>query len=154
MISMSSVREDRKDVTIRGVDSSLYLRIVEIAKGAGKTVGDIVNEAFKLFIDVKEGIEGSVEAVQSKITEAVTPVSVISDLEELEVSGDELRELGRKVIFRNIGKLTLKVNRGEFEKYVAAIRDCQVVRVPKELPKLLLLSKARGVRRVEVLENM
>lgn len=154
---MSSGREEvRKDVTIRGVDAFLYSRAAEIAKRTGKTMGEVINEALKLFIDLTEGLRGGLEPVTEGLREAGRKVdytfsmlnpTVISDLEELEVSREDLVQLGRKVIFQRVKRLTFAddVDAETFERYVALIRECDEIKPPKGVSKLLVLSKCRGV---------
>lgn len=150
------VVEGRKDITIRGVDSYLYSRAAEIARRTGKTMGETVSEALRLFIDVSEGIRSSFQPLAEGVREAgeraeealsyISP-AVISDLEELEVSKSDLERFNRRVVFQGITRLIFAddVDEDTVDRYVALIRDCKEVRVPKELPKLFVLSRCRNV---------
>ena len=55
---------NRKTITIRGVDSDLYNRIVNLSRQSGKTVGEIMNQAMSTFL----GLAGK---AGEKIDEAV-----------------------------------------------------------------------------------
>ncbi len=149
-------REARKDITIRGVDSILYNRAAEIARRTGKTMGEIINESLRLFIDVTEGIKEGMQPLTEGFREAgrrldfaISSVSptIISDLSELEVNKADLEQFGRRVIFQNIDKLVFSedVDPETFEKYVALIRNCDVVKPPRGVSKLLMLSRCRGI---------
>lgn len=152
-------RERRKDVTIRGVDSDLYDRAAEIARRTGKTIGEVINEALGLFIDLSEGIragiqplvEGAKEASR-RIGEGISSAvpTVISDLEEIEVTRVDLEQFDRRVVFQNIDRLVFAddVDPETFDRYVALIRNCDEVRPPKGVSKLLVLSKCRRVERL------
>ena len=156
---MSEEVRKRKDITIRGINSDLYDRAAEIARRTGKTIGEVINESLALFLDLTEGlrmgiqpiIEGAKEAGKSLEAgiSATVPV-MIGTLEELEITKADLEQFERRVIFSNIERLVFAddVDAETFEKYVALIRDCGEVRVPKGISKLLLLSRCRDVSRL------
>ncbi|MDK2383540.1 MAG: hypothetical protein QI199_01865 [Candidatus Korarchaeota archaeon] len=155
----SKGEETKKDVTIRGVDAFLYSRAAEIAKRTGKTMGEVVNEALRLFIDLTEGLWGGLEPVAEGLREAGRRVdytlsalnpTIISDLGELEVTKEDLEQLGRKVVFQRVKRLSFAddVDAETFERYVALIRECEEVRPPKGVSKLLVLSRCRKVDRL------
>ena len=151
--------EARKDVTIRGVDAFLYNKAAEIAKKTGKTMGEVVNEALRLFIDITEGLRAGMQPISEGLREAgrrvdytlssISP-TVISDVEELEVSKEDLEQFGRRVIFQNVRRLVFQddIDAETFERYVALIRECEEVRPPKGVSKLLVLSRCRKVGRL------
>jgi len=155
------VSEDvkKKDITIRGVNSDLYDRAAEIARRTGKTIGEIINESLALFLDLTEGlrtgiqpiVEGAKEAGRKLETglSATVPV-MIASLDELEVTKADLEQFGKRVVFQNIGRLVFAddVDQETFDRYVALIRNCDEVRVPKGISKLLVLSKCRDVDRL------
>ncbi len=60
---------------------------------------------------------------------------------------ENLVQLGKKVIFQRVKKLTFadNVNAKIFERYVVPIRECDGVRPPKGVSNLLVLSKCRKV---------
>lgn len=149
----------KKDITIRGVNSDLYDRAAEIARRTGKTIGEIINESLALFLDLTEGlrtgiqpiVEGAKEAGRKLETglSATVPV-MIASLDELEVTKADLEQFGKRVVFQNIGRLVFAddVDQETFDRYVALIRNCDEVRVPKGISKLLVLSKCRDVDRL------
>ena len=151
--------ERRKDVTIRGVDSDLYDRAAEIARRTGKTIGEVINEALGLFIDLTEGMRSGIQPLVDSAKEAGRRIgegltsavpTVISDLEEIEVTKTDLEQFGRRVVFQNIDRLVFAddVDAETFDRYVALIRNCDEVRPPKGVSKLLVLSKCRRVERL------
>ncbi len=146
----------RKDITIRGINSDLYDRAAEVARRTGKTIGDVINESLKLFLDLTEGLRTSLQPIVNGARQAgkvietslssLAPV-MITGLNELEVSKEDLEQFGKRVIFSDIKRLyfTDDVDSDTLEKYVAMIRDCEEVRVPKGISKLLVLSKCRDI---------
>ncbi len=152
---------ERKSVTIRGLRSDLYRKAAEIAKRSGRTIGEIINESLSLFIELTGELISGAEPMISRtalaakrIGESVSSAipSMISDLQELSVSKEDLEGYGRSLIFSNIGRLTLEegIDEETFKKYVILIRDCQELRIPKGLSKLLVLSRCRGVQNLIV----
>lgn len=147
----------RKDITIRGLRADLYRKAAELAKRSGRTIGEIFNESLSLFLELTgvlmmgleplaQGTKFAAEKVGESISMAIP--SMVSDIQELSVSRSDLERYGKRVIFSNIGKLSLEedVDEETFKKYVALIRNCQELRVPKGLSKLLVLSRCRGVQ--------
>ncbi|MEM2219089.1 MAG: hypothetical protein QXU50_03155 [Candidatus Korarchaeum sp.] len=148
-----------KDVTIRGLNPELYNSVAELSRRLGISIGEAINEAMKLFLDVRSGlltgigplVEG-VRVAGKSISEGVsnlTPVPV-SGVEEIELSKEDFEKFGRRVLITDVRKLTLSqdVDEKTLEKYVAVIRNCEEVYFPKILSKLLALSKCRNVRKI------
>lgn len=134
--------EERRDVTIRGLESEVYRSFSSLAKEMGKTVGELMNEAMKLYMRILR--------LPGELSRRI-PAS-IDGLEELTVEGSEIKELGRPVIFRNIKKLVLKIDR-EALSNIIAIDGCEELVIPRDLPKLEVLSKCSGVKKISFLES-
>ncbi len=159
MVMCMSNNSKRKDVTIRGVNSDLYDKAAEVARRTGKTIGDVINEALKLFLDMTEGLRTSLQPIVDGAKEAgkilgasmssLAP-AMISSLDELEISKGDLEQFRKKIIFSDIKKLyfTDDVDSETLEKYVAMIRNCEEVRVPKSISKLLVLSRCRDIEKL------
>jgi len=94
--------EEKKPITIRGIDRRLYEEMVARARKLGKTVGELINEAMELFLAFREGVKEVHEAVLEGLEEA--RLAVISDVEELSLSAKDLGEVKGKLLIRNIGK--------------------------------------------------
>ncbi|RSN67683.1 hypothetical protein D9Q81_07775 [Candidatus Korarchaeum cryptofilum] len=147
-----------KDITIRGLNPELYNSVAELSRRLGISIGEAINEAMKLLLDVMGGlrsiqplVEGVKEAGKS-ISEGIsnlTPVP-ISGIEEIELSKEDFEKFGRRVLISNVRKVVFSqdVDEATLEKYVAVIRDCDEVSFPKSISKLLALSKCRDVDRV------
>lgn len=147
-----------KDVTIRGINPELYRGVAELAKRLGISMGEVMNEAMKLLLDVRgvitgvqplmEGIRDAGKALEKGIS-GLAPV-VISGVEEIELNRSDFEGFGKRVLIADVKKLVLSqdVDDKTLEKYVALIRNCEEVSFPKSISKLLALSKCRGVSKV------
>lgn len=162
---MTEVREERreevipvKDVTIRGINPELYRGIAELARRLGISIGEAINEAMKLFLDVRgvatgvqplvEGIRNAGKALEKGISD-LAPV-VISGVEEIELNRSDFEGFGKRVLITDVRKLIISqdVDDKTLERYVALIRNCEEVSFPRTISKLLALSKCRGVNKV------
>ncbi|WP_369611054.1 hypothetical protein [Sulfurisphaera javensis] len=155
--------ENKKTITIRGVNKDLYERMVNIARNSGKTVGEVMNQAMMTFL----GIAGKVgekidEATQKTISvgkafiegynEAGKNIFIVSDLEELRITKNEIVSLGKPVSFRNIKRLILDdIDQQTIDTYIDSIISVDEVVVPSTINKLLLLQKCKFVKKITVL---
>jgi radical SAM superfamily enzyme with C-terminal helix-hairpin-helix motif len=134
--------EEKRDVTIRGLESEVYRSFSSLAKEMGKTVGELMNEAMKIYMRILH--------LPGELSKRI-PAS-IGDIEELAVEDKDVKELGRPIIFKNIKKLTLRISRESLSNIIA-IDGCEELVIPKDLPKLEVLSKCSGVKRISFLED-
>ena len=145
MNSEGRERSRREGVFIRGVDRSLYHEISEIARRAGKTIGEITNDAYKLFLSTTCFLED----VARSFEEGLKGVTVVGPVKELEVTGRDLESFGRKVAFRGIDRLVFRdVTLDTFEKYVSRIVLVEELVIPADMPKLPVLAKCRYVGKI------
>ena len=111
---------------------------------------DAILRAAKVTLDTMRLPLSAVENVIKSISEETLNVLVISDISELTVSSSDLKSVDKPIVFKNIEKLvfTDDVTPELFSNKVKMIRSCGEVVVPKTIPKLLVLSKCRRVRRI------
>ena len=153
--------EDKKEVvSIRGIDRDLYSKILLIARETGKTVGEIMNEAMGTYLVLKENLKGSMASLIDKLEQLGVEFkegfrsaakNEISELDELVITKADLEYLkNEKIMFKRINRLVFSkdVDASTFDKYVDSIVFCGEVAVPPQLPKLLVLSKCKHVKRV------
>ncbi|RDD53247.1 MAG: hypothetical protein BA066_05375 [Candidatus Korarchaeota archaeon NZ13-K] len=164
-VSESTRREERvevvpaKDITIRGLNPELYNGIAELSRRLGISIGEVMNEAMKLLLDVRgelltgigpliDGMRSAGKALGEGIS-YLTPTP-ISGVEEMELSKEDFERFGRRVLITDVRRLTFSqdVDERTLEKYVAVIRNCDEVSFPRGISKLLALSKCRNVRRI------
>jgi len=136
------VTEEKRDVTIRGLESEVYRSFSSLAKEMGKTVGELMNEAMKLYMRILR--------LPGELSRRI-PASV-EGVEELVVEDRDVKDLGRPIIFKNIKRLVLRIDRDSLSNIIA-IDGCEELVIPRDLPKLEVLSKCSGVRRISFLES-
>jgi len=154
-----SEKEERRVVTIRNIDEELYNKAMSLARSLGKTAGEIVNDALRLLVSSLETGAATAEIIGRSVGERVEEarqklLSIISvgDLDELTVTNKDLKEIDKKIMFRNIGRLVFgeDVDPRVFEEKVAGIVYCDTLVIPENLPKLKVLSKARFIKKIEI----
>lgn len=135
---------EEKNVSVKGVRDDLYKRIVDLAKDTGTTIGEVTNQAFKTFL-------GSVEMARDVSINLVdgarkSMVQTVSNMGELEITGEEIKEMEKKVAFRNIQHLTItSITDEEFASKIHSIHGVKVLTVPKDLKKSIVLTKCSFV---------
>lgn len=142
-----SQKVENRNVSIKGVSRELYKRVNEIAHETGKTVGEITNDAYKVFAST---IDGARSVSKSFITGALeTGFQVVANLKELEISGEDLKDFKRKVIFRNIDKLELKdVTTKDIEEKVQGFVRIGELKIPHDVRKAAILTRADYVSKI------
>ncbi len=153
----------KRTVTIRGVDGELYDRVTALAREMGKTVGEVVNEALRLVLavadrtistarGVTQGVVGIGRALVEGVKEGVQNVVEISDIEELEISREDLESSEAPILFRNIKKLVFSddITLDLIESKIYSIVMCDEIIIPRTIPKIELLKKCRFVKRISV----
>jgi len=153
--------EERKPVTIRGIDKELYRKITLLARESGKTIGELINEAMKLLLTTTSAaLEVAAKAgtavtelgksVAEGVKEGVADYVEIKDINELVLNANDLRSLDKPLVFRNIGRLVISddVPYELFDKAVRSIVLVDEVVVPSSYPKLLVAAKCRFVKKI------
>lgn len=139
--------EERKTVSIKGVGSEVYERMMRKARDSGKTLGEVTTEAYRTFLGTVEGVRN----VSTNLIEGAKSAmpKYIENIKQLEISSKDLHEIGHKVSFRNIEELTLTdVDDEDFEKYVFLIVNVKSLKIPSKLKKSRVLLKSNFVDRI------
>ena len=149
--------EERRTITIRGVDRELYAKALALAKAAGRSVGEVVNDALRLLLStgvaaataLTKAAEAGREFVE-ELREAAKGVLVVSGVDELTVAKGDLEAVEGSVAFRGVKKLRFgdDVDYELFDRKVASIVMCEEVELPKGFPKLKAASKMRMVAKL------
>ncbi len=153
---MIKLDEEKKGmVAIRGIDKRLYGKLASIAKDSGKTIGEIMNEAMRIFLITTQkvaetGANIAKTLLEEKGVRELEGVEEIGNLEELEVTREDLEEV-EKVAFKNVKvlKFSPDIPYELFEKKVSAIVLCDRVIIPKGFPKLKVAKKLRYCKKIE-----
>ncbi|AWS00146.1 hypothetical protein [Metallosphaera hakonensis] len=158
--SDNSENKQNRTVTIRGVDSSLYDRLVKLAHDTGKTVGEITNQAIGEFLNViseaemitynvKDNIKSTSKAFLDGFNESRKNLFVISNVGEITVFKAEIVSAGKPISFRNIGKLVLPdLDEDTLEKFIDSIVWVDELVIPPSINKIMLMRKARFIKKI------
>ena len=153
--------EEKKPISIRGVDKELYKKITLLARESGKTIGELINEAMKLLLTTTSAaLEAAAKAgtavtelgksVAEGVKEGVTDYIEVKDINELVLNADDLRRLDKPLVLRNIGRLVISNNVPFelFDRVVKSIVLVDEVVVPSSYPKLLVAARCRFVKKI------
>ncbi|QKQ99196.1 hypothetical protein GWK48_01205 [Metallosphaera tengchongensis] len=152
--------QENKTVTIRGIDSKLYERIVKLAHDTGKTVGELTNQAMSQFLsavaeaemityNVKDSIKNTGKAFIDGFNESKKNVLVISNIGELTVYKSEIISSNKIISFRNIGKLSLPdLDQETLDKYIDSLVYIDELVIPPSINKILLMQKAKFIKKI------
>ncbi len=121
------------DVTIRGIDDSVYSLFSAEARRRSIPIGELVTQVMRIFLE---------ETSEKRFT--------IEDQDELTLTRDELESVGGPIGFNGIKVLTISddVDWELFDKYVDEIRKSKTVIIPDSLTKLQVLTKCRNVDKI------
>ncbi|MGC9113423.1 hypothetical protein [Acidilobus sp.] len=165
-------QQREKVYTIRGLDPDLYDRFTKVAREVGVTVGDLMNMAMSNLLVTLEASKDAAQKASSKVSKIAeklkaaqsaaikTMVSVvgdfdlISDIDELTVSKNDLLALDKPVVFSNIKRLVFSPD-VDWDTINSKVRSIKVVNelvVPKGVPVLQLAKKCQLVKRIVVQE--
>ncbi len=153
--------EEKKPITIRGVDKELYRKITLLARESGRTIGELINEAMKLLLTTTSAaLEAAAKAgtavtelgksVAEGVREGVADYIEVKDINELVLNADDLRSLDKPLVLRNIGRLVISsdVPFELFDRVVKSIVLVDEVVVPSSYPKLLVAARCRFVKKI------
>ncbi|RLE57833.1 MAG: hypothetical protein DRJ40_01070 [Thermoprotei archaeon] len=161
-------RSEKKVLSVRGVDEVTYREFVATAKELGKTVGQALTEAMRLYLlfaksasTALSSLANNINALKKLTKNALSAASegfrevipeTISNIDELEVGKADLEALGKRVTFNNIKRLIFRedVDRETFEKYVVSISNIDELVIPSTLPRLLVLARCCNVKKLAV----
>jgi hypothetical protein len=142
-------KEDEKTVTIKGVRADLFKKIKDMAYQSGKTIGEITNRAYEALLNGAQGLGEISKSFQKGIQESGS--ILISSLDELSVDSKEILNEGKRVVFKNIKKLTLtSLDDITIEKYIGGIYDVEELNASGNFSKIKLLAKCANVKKLNI----
>lgn len=137
----------RKTISIKGVSADLYKKVQKLSNETGKTIGQVTDDAYKSFMGSIENAKHISDGFVKGIKEGSS--QFIENIKELEITGNDLEEIGRKIIFKNIDILTFKdIDNETFDKYVNSIIMVKTVVIPKNLSKAKILLKGNFIDKI------
>ena len=121
------------DVTIRGIDDSVYSLFSAEARRRSVPIGELVTQVMRIFLE---------ETSEKRFT--------IEGLDELTLTKKELESVGGPIAFNGVKVLTINkdIDWELFDKYVDEIRKSKTVVIPTSLTKLQVLTKCRNVDKI------
>ena len=152
--------QNKKTITVRGVDGELYKRIVNFARESGKTVGEVMNQAMSTFLSITgkagEKIDDAIykaketgRAFIEGFNESRKDILVVSDMVELTANKNEIISAGKPISFRNIKRLVLEdIDEQTFDNYIDSIINVDELVIPRSLNKFKVLQKCRFVKSI------
>ncbi|ABW01217.1 hypothetical protein [Caldivirga maquilingensis] len=155
----SGSEEEKKQVTIKGVDKELYDKALQMSREMGITVGELINKSLKAFISLADVTNKAVTSMAQAISESskafvegAKGARIISNIDELIVTREDLENLDSQVTFRGIKRLVFSndVTWELFDSKVSSIVMCDEVVLPKTIPKLKAVEKMRFVKKITV----
>ncbi len=147
MTENNEEKEKEKTVTIKGIKEDLFKKVKDLAYYSGKTMGDLTNKAYELLLNSVQGINEVSKSFQLGLQQA--GAITIGPIEELSIDAKEIAEEGKKVIFRDIKKLTItSVTNEILDKYIEGIYDVDELTVTGSFSKIKVLSKCSNVKKV------
>ena len=139
-------KEQLKDITIRNVSIKLYDEFISNAKNLRKTTGEYFSEILShtmTFFDIAETLA----------TIGDRDSLVVRYEEELFISRKDLEVLGKRgLILYDIPKIEFAKDIGQelFLKNVVKIIKCELVILPANIPRLIVLSRAIQCKETKV----
>jgi len=133
---------DLKDITIRNVRVSIYEEFAAMCHKHKITIGEGIN---RMLISMVPHLE-IVEIIRHFVKPINRNPIIISSKDTLTVSSKDLKDLdGKQVIFHRIDNLKFDTTLPTelFSETILGIYNCDQVNFPKNLPKLIKLSKQK-----------
>jgi len=156
--SDKDAQQEKKQVTIKGIDKELYEKAVQLSREMGMTAGELVNKALRMVMSVTDAatktVAGAVQAVGESgkaFAEGAKGVKVVTGIDDLTITKADLESSDSPVSFRGIKRLEFAddVDWDTFNAKVSSIVMCGTVVLPRSLPKLKVLEKCSMVNKVE-----
>ena len=143
---------NEKTVSIRGIASDIYRKILQISSETGKTVGELTNEAYQKMVQTSSLVEKAAEkALEKKFKVADT---IVENIGQITLNNDEVEKLYGNIGFRNIDTLEL-AGLSDINAYgkISFISNVKILKLTKGTKKVNLLSKLNDVSQI-VEENL
>ncbi len=158
----SCIQKDHSDeqslnLLLQEVDEFLYNDFYYLSKKLNYSPGEVLTFLMEDFISRFDGVfpDFSAESL-SKLLNINSKIS-INRQEQLAITNEDLLDLSdtnTQIDFNYIDTLEfLNVDVKSFSRFVCSISNCNLVRVPQTIPKLLLYAKCRNCSYFEFFEE-
>jgi hypothetical protein len=142
-INKLPISTDLQNITIRNVSSVAYDEFVSNCQTNKKNIGECMNELLSEIIPHFEVIQILTHNLSSK---ALNPI-VLSLHNKIIVTQEDLEALEeRMVLFHRVHDLefTKKIKNDTFIKSVLGIYNCERVKLPSDIPKLIKIARVKN----------
>ncbi|MFW9916189.1 MAG: hypothetical protein ACFFGZ_11335 [Candidatus Thorarchaeota archaeon] len=136
------IDENLKDITIRNVETAAYDDFVATCQLKKKKIGDAVNEIFSWLIPEME--YRHILLLDLRVDPE--DVLVVTSLDKLEAPAQDLAEIhDRRILFHRIKELIFapEVEKEDFINAVIGIYNCEKVKLPRAVPRLIRISRVK-----------
>ncbi|MFW9853675.1 MAG: hypothetical protein ACFFFG_01350 [Candidatus Thorarchaeota archaeon] len=135
------------NLLLSSIDEITYNDFFNLSNKLQMAPGKVLSSLMKDFIDsTREGVlkDFSTRNLENLIRQTRPRIS-ISNQEEISVSRQDLIDLKMRIDFKNIKVLNFEfdVDLETFNAFVGSISNCNLVRIPVSIPKLIIWSKSR-----------
>ncbi|MCY3414123.1 MAG: hypothetical protein INQ03_20935 [Candidatus Heimdallarchaeota archaeon] len=143
---------EEKTISIRGVDTKAYEEFSSKMKDAGVNIGKALSVMMASVADDLDAVNSlSAESIASLIPKKRINITGMS---KISVALQDLQDVNARVAFNNIDELIFEedITKEDFLSYISSINHCGIVRIPKVLPKLIVLSLVNYCDKLELYE--
>jgi hypothetical protein len=138
------------------IDEDVYNDFQNFSRKLRRTDGEILSNLMILFMKYIND-NGRFPDLSAKelvsMVKGLVPTIRVANHDYVRITNADLQEVDAKVNFRNIDNLVLDVNPTVFASRINSIRDCDIVQVPKSLPKLLVYLKTNNCQEIRFLPS-
>jgi hypothetical protein len=122
------------NVTIRGIDDTVYLQFSAEATLRGISIGDLTTQAMTAFLDQTRG-----------------PIYRIWNLEELVITANDLDSIDGVVNISNIERLEFEkdVTWEKIKDRIQIIENVEKLIIPKSISKFQILTKTKNIESIK-----
>lgn len=138
----------KKNISVKGVRSDIYSRVLRLTRETGQTLGEITNEAYRTFLS---GVDGAVHLSKNFVEGATqSHVKYVENVKSLTLLKSDIEEFPGKVAFRNMDTLVLKdLTTEDVEKHIASISNVKVVKIPKTVSKASIVLRSSYIDEIQ-----
>ena len=131
------------NLLLSDIDENLFNDFQSLSDKVGLPPGEILSHLMREALHSPDA-SSSAKDLSSLINHGL-PDFTVSGQDSLVVSGDDLVKSNFRMAFKHIDTLEfVNISPDMFQKFVSKITNCQLVRLPSSIPKLLVYSKLRN----------
>ncbi|MFW9905353.1 MAG: hypothetical protein ACFFFH_13515 [Candidatus Thorarchaeota archaeon] len=136
------VKPKLKNIAIRGINANLYELFSRKIQAIGMQMGDAFNKMIEAVLESFDENFPNIDASILHSTEFLPTLS-INNKETLTICKSDLIEAEARLSICGIRTLRFEedITKEDIKSYIISISNCERIQIPKQLPKLVVLSK-------------